>query len=69
MLMTISFGDGRVFHTPMGHDVEAMRCRGFFTIIQRGTEWAATGAVERTARIPGDFPTEEKVSVAPPPGK
>jgi len=69
MLMTISYGDGRVFHTPMGHDVEAMRCRGFFTIIQRGTEWAATGAVKRTAKVPDDFPTEEKVSVVLSPKK
>jgi type 1 glutamine amidotransferase len=67
MLMTIAYGDGRVFHTPMGHDVEAMRCRGFFTIIQRGAEWAATGKVERTAEVPGDFPTADKVSVVPAP--
>ena len=60
MLMTISYGDGRVFHTPMGHDVEAMRCRGFFTIIQRGTEWAATGAVKRTAKVPDDFPPRKR---------
>ncbi len=67
MLMTIAYGDGRVFHTPMGHDVEAMRCRGFFTIVQRGTEWAATGKVKRTAKVPKDFPTEDKVSVVPAP--
>lgn len=67
MLMTIAFGKGRVFHTPMGHDVEAMRCRGFFTIIQRGSEWAATGKVERTAKVPDDFPTADEVSVVPAP--
>lgn len=67
MLMTIAHGEGRVFHTPMGHDVEAMRCRGFFTILQRGTEWAATGEVKRTARVPSDFPTEDEVSVVPEP--
>lgn len=67
MLMTIAYGDGRVFHTPMGHDVEAMRCRGFFTIMQRGTEWAATGKVERTAGVPDDFPSEDEVSVVPEP--
>jgi hypothetical protein len=37
--------------------------RGFFTIIQRGTEWAATGDVEQTAAVPADFPTETAVSV------
>lgn len=67
MLMTIAYGDGRVFHTPMGHDVEAMRCRGFFEIIQRGTEWAATGEVKRTAEVPSDFPTPDEVSVVPAP--
>lgn len=65
MIMTITYGEGRVFHTPMGHDVEAMRCRGFFTIVQRGTEWAATGEVKRTAKVPADFPTEDKISVVP----
>lgn len=69
MLMTIAYGKGRVFHTPMGHDVEAMRCRGFFTILQRGSEWAATGKVERTAKVPLDFPTADKVSVVPAPSK
>lgn len=67
MIMTIAYGDGRVFHTPMGHDVEAMRCRGFFTVMQRGTEWAATGEVKRTAKIPNDFPTEDKITVVPAP--
>ena len=51
----------------LGHDVEAMRCRGFFTFIQRGTEWAATGAVVRTAKVPSDFPSEDEVSVVPAP--
>ena len=67
MLMTITYGKGRIFHTPMGHDVKAMRCRGFFTLLQRGTEWSATGKVERTATIPSDFPTADKVSVVPAP--
>lgn len=67
MLMTIIYGKGRIFHTTLGHDVEAMRCRGFFTLLQRGTEWSATGKVERTAKIPADFPTVDKVSVVPAP--
>ena len=62
MLMTLTYGKGRVYHTPMGHDVEAMRCRGFYEIIQRGTEWAATGAVKHTAAVPKDFPTADKSS-------
>jgi uncharacterized protein len=60
MLMTISFGKGRVFHTPMGHADYSMRCAGFQTVLARGAEWAATGKV--TIPIPDDFPTAEKTS-------
>lgn len=67
MLLTITYGKGRVFHTPMGHDEEAMRCRGFFEILQRGTEWAARGHVKRTAEVPGDFPTADQVTPVPKP--
>jgi type 1 glutamine amidotransferase len=55
MIWTVSFGKGRVFHTPMGHDLEAMRCVGFIATLQRGTEWAATGKV--SIALPADFPT------------
>lgn len=67
MLMTLEYGKGRVYHTPMGHDVTAMRCRGFYTVIQRGTEWAATGKVERTQSLPKDFPTADATTVVPAP--
>lgn len=67
MLMTLAYGKGRVYHTPMGHDVTSMRCRGFYTTLQRGTEWAATGAVSRTAVLPPDFPTAEKSTPVPAP--
>jgi type 1 glutamine amidotransferase len=60
MLMTLSFGKGRIFHTTLGHDPEAMSCVGFITTLLRGTEWAATGKV--TQKIPADFPTAGKVS-------
>lgn len=56
MLFTVSFGKGRVFHTTLGHDVEAMRCVGFVVTLQRGTEWAATGKV--TQKVPADFPAD-----------
>jgi type 1 glutamine amidotransferase len=62
MIWTVTYGKGRVFHTPMGHDVNAMRCVGFQATLNRGTEWAATGTV--TIPIPASFPTD-KVSVAP----
>lgn len=54
MIMTIQYGQGRVFHTPMGHDVQAMKCVGFVTTLRRGTQWAATGKV--TLEIPERFP-------------
>ena len=45
MLMTISFGEGRVFHTVLGHDTLSMSGIGFQITLLRGTEWAATGSV------------------------
>ena len=60
MIWTVSYGKGRVFHTPMGHDANAMRCVGFISTLQRGTEWAATGTV--TLKLPAAFPTAEKTS-------
>ncbi len=61
LLLTLSYGKGRVFHTALGHDVAALKCVGFTTTFQRGTEWAATGKV--TQKVPADFPTSEKTSV------
>jgi type 1 glutamine amidotransferase len=60
MIWTITYGKGRVFHTPMGHDLTGMRCIGFITTLCRGTEWAATGKV--TIPIPENFPTAKKTS-------
>jgi hypothetical protein len=58
MLMTISYGKGRIFHTALGHADEgggpAMQCVGFIVTFQRGAEWAACGNV--TQKIPYDFP-------------
>ena len=61
MIMTIDYGKGRVFHTPMGHADYSMECVGFITVLIRGTDWAATGSVVDSA-IPTDFPTIEKSS-------
>jgi type 1 glutamine amidotransferase len=63
MIWTVSYGKGRVFHTPMGHDALAMRCNGFAATFTRGTEWAATGAV--TIPLPAEFPTADKTSPIP----
>ncbi len=66
MLMTTTFGTGRVFHTALGHagrnaKPEAMQCVGFIVTFQRGAEWAVTGKV--TQKAPADFPAADKVSL------
>ena len=63
ILFTITFGKGRIFHTTLGHDVEAMKCAGFSVTLQRGTEWAAQGKV--TQKVPKDFPGPDAVSLRP----
>ena len=59
-LMVLSYGKGRIFHTTLGHDINALSSVGFVVTLQRGTEWAATGKV--TQKIPGSFPTATTVS-------
>ena len=60
ILMVISYGKGRVFHTTLGHDLAALNSVGFITTYQRGTEWTATGKV--TQKAPADFPSADKTS-------
>lgn len=45
ILMVLRYGDGRVFHTTLGHDTTSMSGYGFQETLLRGTEWAATGEV------------------------
>ena len=63
MLMAITYGKGRVFHSAIGHADEgggpAMQCVGFIATFQRGAEWAASGNV--TLPVPNDFPTASGV--------
>jgi uncharacterized protein len=61
MLMTLSYGKGRIFHSTLGHDATAMSCVGFVTTMLRGLEWAATGKV--TQKVPAGFPTSDTVSL------
>lgn len=62
ILMTVTYGKGRIFHTVLGHAgggvyfPPAMECAGFVTTLQRGAEWAATGKV--TQKTPATFPSE-----------
>jgi hypothetical protein len=63
IMMTIDYGKGRVFHTPMGHEIYSMECIGFINTFQRGTEWAATGKV--SLPVAADFPKAEAASSRP----
>ena len=60
MLMALTFGKGRIFHTTLGHDVNGLSSVDFVVTFQRGTEWAATGKV--TQKVPASFPTVNSVS-------
>jgi hypothetical protein len=59
ILIAITYGKGRIFHTTMGHADEgggpSMHCAGFIVTLQRGAEWAVTGDV--TQKVPWDFPS------------
>lgn len=55
-LMTITYGEGRIFHTVLGHHVPHLLEGSFITTFQRGTEWAASGKV--TIPVPEDFPNQ-----------
>jgi len=59
VLIAVNYGNGRIFNTLLGHADEgggpAMQSVGFIVTLQRGAEWAATGAV--TQEVPYDFPT------------
>lgn len=70
LIMVVNYGRGRIFHDTLGHvgpnqtePIVPMNSVDFITLLQRGTEWAATGEV--TIPVPADFPTADKVSVRP----
>jgi type 1 glutamine amidotransferase len=62
-LMALNYGKGRIFHYTPGHDAVAMSSVDYVVLLQRGTEWAATGKV--TQKVPADFPTATTVSYRP----
>lgn len=68
LLMAISYGKGRVFHDTLGHvgatqkePIVPMASVDYIVLLQRGTEWAATGQV--TIPVPRDFPSADKTSI------
>jgi len=66
MMMLLTYGKGKIFHTPMGHvggnQKTPIQCVGFITTINRACEWLANEKV--TQPIPSNFPTETQVSLA-----
>jgi type 1 glutamine amidotransferase len=48
-----TYGKGRVVNNVLGHDTEAMKGKGFQTLLIRGVEWAATGKV--THAVPDEL--------------
>jgi len=62
-LMVLNYGKGRVFHYAPGHDAISMSSVDYVVLLQRGTEWAATGKV--TQKVPTNFPTATTVSYRP----
>jgi len=58
MLMVLTYGKGRIFHTTLGHDDYSCESVGFIVSFLRGVEWVATGKV--TLPIPADFPTADE---------
>lgn len=41
MAFVFSFGQGRVFHSPLGHDARAIQMAGTAELLRRGCAWAA----------------------------
>ena len=63
LLMALTYGKGRIFHTTLGPDISGLSSVDFVVTFQRGTEWAATGAVTQT--VPANFPSATAVSARP----
>jgi type 1 glutamine amidotransferase len=64
LLMVIPYGQGRVFHTALGHAVDAVNGLGFQVTFARGTEWAATGKVTLPAPPAADL-TADRAALRP----
>jgi hypothetical protein len=63
ILMVISYGDGRVFHTTLGHDTTSMSGVGFQESLARGVEWVATGEVTFEEVTAEELPAEGEAAV------
>ena len=47
MAFVLSPGQGRVFHSPLGHDVQALKAPGARQLYLQGTLWAAGALTEK----------------------
>lgn len=47
-IFVANYGNGRIFHTILGHDETALQTPGFQSLILRASEWASTGEVSIT---------------------
>jgi type 1 glutamine amidotransferase len=65
ILMAIGYGKGRVFHTVLGHGAVSMSGLGFQVTLQRGAEWAATGAVTLPVPAEGELTADRAATRAP----
>jgi uncharacterized protein len=66
ILMVIRYGQGRIFHTVLGHGPPTMAGLGFQVTLQRGAEWAATGQVTLPPPPEGALPEDKAALRAPP---
>ena len=57
ILLTVTYGKGKIFHTVLGHGVKQIRKDSFVTTFLRGAEWAATGKV--SIPVPAGFPKDD----------
>jgi len=69
MIMVGTYGEGRVFHTPLGHVWKGVatsqashRDPQFQGLIVRGTEWAATGETTDASTAPAPLTDEERAA-------
>jgi uncharacterized protein len=53
---TVQYGKGRTFVNDLGHGVPETKVADTMLLMERGAEWAATGAV--TIPVPADFPKQ-----------
>lgn len=61
MAFTLSYGMGRVFHTPLGHDVRSLRMPDVANMIRRGCLWA--GGIDPTVPAEPTFVPAERFSL------